>query len=418
MVRPRTQVGLGPSAVDAANELVSAAVSQNTSTVRETPDARADERSAEGKVIRFPAHRREDEAPLEPAPPETALAPMAQVPLATVPLAPYPQSEVKPTVREPLAGRTPNEGVRPAVVYGPSETVRMSPPAPVAAAPPQPAGSATLTSSHHDPPAPTSTRDVPATRSSLSRSSEDLFFKEGEEGRYEGGPSSIPPNTTLTAADPLHEPVAVQRTPEQEERRARFIRWVVLAMGFGIAISTMGIVLRKVAPPAATGDAPLVAPPTLQLPDPAPPVDVPQTAAPPPVLVPPPPTAPLAPEASAAPPPVAETKRLRSLSWRRPSSRRRPSPRNRPPRSSRRRSQPNRRSPPSLRRRSRPHRRHPQRRRPLQHRRHRSPKPPPLRLHQRPRRPQRRRRFRSTRTRLGFGVGGGRQIVSEPAMTG
>src|SRR5204862_2227808 len=98
------------------------------------------------------------------------------------------------------------------------------------------------------------------------------------------------------------------RTPEQEERRAGFIRVVVMVMGFGIAIPVMGFIAKKFFPPPAREDvshsveAPAVAAPAeppaviqeaptaAVLPPPPAVVAPPQVLAPPPS--PPPPAAP------------------------------------------------------------------------------------------------------------------------------
>jgi DNA-binding response OmpR family regulator len=349
VARPRTQVGLGPGAVDQANELAGADLRENTSTTRETPEARAElERNAEAKVIPFPAPRREDEPGPEAAPEPDAdhepvpLTPLMQPPVAPAPnspapepepadsvppeepqrpatnTAPYPPSEVKPTVREPLAPRHALDPpaafpAAPEPIPMPAQTVRLATTPVTPAAPAQTLASSIMTSSHdHDLPVPGRSRDSSPPRA--ARSSEDLFFEEGEEGRYEGGPSHPPRAGVL--ADPLHEDhPRIIRTPEQEERRARFIRWVVLAMGFGIAISMAGVVLNRMAPPPGDSSAvPVVpvpeAPPALEAP---PPVTPPANE-----IVPPPPVgveaapaatapAPEAPPAAApAPPPAAE----------------------------------------------------------------------------------------------------------------
>jgi DNA-binding response OmpR family regulator len=336
-VRPRTQVGLGPGAVDAANELGGADLRENTSTTRETPEARAElERSADAKVIPFPAHRRDDEAAPAPSPEPDAehepvpLTPLMQPPVVAAPepvapeapapdsippaepqrpattTAPYPPSEVKPTVREPLAPRYAFDPpaafpVAPEPIPMPAQTVRLASTPVAPAAPAQTLASSPMTSSSdHDPPLQSRSRDSSPPRAATSRSSEDLFFEDGEEGRYEGGHSHPPKAGALP--DPLHEDhPRVIRTPEQEERRARFIRWVVLAMGFGIAISTMGVVLNRIAPPPEDSSAVPAPPP----PPPEPPQAVePPQAAPLPAneIVPPPPAAVEAAPASAAPP--------------------------------------------------------------------------------------------------------------------
>ncbi len=289
MVRPRTQVGLGPGGVDTGSEL-GQEERRDTSTTRETPEARAD---LDAKVIPFRAQRREDEAvpSLEGTPP--VVSPTA----AAAP----PPSEAKPTVREPLAQRDFSSGSSPSPTSESREGARV-PATPVVSVSQPFHQASNMTTSSHDPPS-TRGQEPPSSRSNLSGSSEDLFFKEGEEGRYEGGPSH-PPSAAPPSQPPLaheheheheHEPRHIVRTPEQEERRARFIRWVVLAMGFAIAIFTMGVVLRNVdgrshedvestpeatpapaAPPVETTPpaeqaAPVEPPPVVAAPVPAPP---------------------------------------------------------------------------------------------------------------------------------------------------
>jgi CheY-like chemotaxis protein len=329
-LRPRTQFGLGPGAVEAALENLS----QHASTTRDTPEARAEaDRAAEGKVIPFPAQRRDDEPPETPdvpspppvtSPPVTSppvtppLVPSAPVHVAPPPREPEPfmpaPSELRPTQREPL-GQRPNSGpsgtlrldATPAPIPAPSPPVAMAPVLPVPAAPLQ--AHKPMTSTPHNDPPPSSgrAREPSSSRAALGPS-EDHFFKIGDAGEYEGGPSHRPPPMPPEEVE-LHHSGRV-RTAEQEERRARFIRWVVLAMGFGIAISTMGVVLRKIAPPPAT-EEPLKPVPAATLPPVEAPPVVKEPA--PAAVIPPPPAAaePLpepapepAPSAAAAPAPA------------------------------------------------------------------------------------------------------------------
>ena len=61
------------------------------------------------------------------------------------------------------------------------------------------------------------------------------FFAEGDEGKYEGGPAKVPPpeeHHELIEVNPRHSV-----TPEQEARRAKFVRYVALITGFGLAIA-------------------------------------------------------------------------------------------------------------------------------------------------------------------------------------
>ena len=267
VTRSRTQFGLGPGVVEVA-----------------APEA---EPALEGKIIPFPAQRRDDEPPVEP-PAESA--PVAAEPEAPAPTPTPAAAELRPVAREPNAARQAS---------GPSGTLRidMTPapipaPAPIVAVDPAPAPASALVaaSSTHKPMTSSPTHDAPPSSEraprepSNVRASEDHFFKIGDAGEYEGGPSHRPPPLVLEEEHELHHSVRV-RTPEQEERRARFIRWVVLAMGFAIAIFTMGIVLKKVAPPPPSPEPVVVHPAVAAPPEPAPVVKEPATAA----VIPPPP---------------------------------------------------------------------------------------------------------------------------------
>jgi DNA-binding response OmpR family regulator len=323
-LRPRTQFGLGPGALEVMASLEPA--SQHASTTRDTPEARLEaERVIEGKVIPFPAQRREDEppeTPQEPSPPPAAQQPqpVPTPPAPEEPVFPIPApSELRPTLREPLvqrAGSGPSGTLRldttPAPIPVPLPPLPSAPVVPVAA-PAQPTYKPMTSSPHNEsPPSSERAREPGSSRGALARHSEADFFKIGDAGEYEGGPSHRPPPIAPEEHEILH-PSGRVRTAEQEERRARFIRWVVLAMGFGIAISTMGVVLRKIAPPPATEE----------LAQPAPAAPPPATAealpivkeAPTAVVVPPPPAEaaePLpepepAPSAVVAPPVAAPT---------------------------------------------------------------------------------------------------------------
>ncbi len=302
--RPRTQFGLGPAPAAVEPPAGLEAHAPRDGSAREATEARADfEPSVEGKVIPFPAQRRDDEPqgepPAEPAPAARELEASGPAP-----------AELRAVARETSAGRQ---------VSGPSGTVRLDltpapipAPAPPVSAEPDAASSALVAASTaHQPTASAPQHDVAA--SSLphrevphARVHEDHFFKIGDAGEYEGGPSHRPPPLLLEEEHELHHSVRV-RTPEQEERRARFIRWVVLAMGFAIAIFTMGIVLKRVAPPPPSPEPPVVQPPVVTAPEPAPVGKEPATAAvipaPPAVTEPPPEAASAAavPESAAAP---------------------------------------------------------------------------------------------------------------------
>ena len=343
--RPRTQFGLGPeaAAVAAAGAAGAEAADggareeprasfDHVSTTRETPMARVSdpERALEAKVIPFPAARREDELVRrddEPVAPE--LDEPAPVP------APDSARDEK-TVREPYVHRQRSEpagaplmggtavgnqtppafpAVSPAV--GPSGTQRMS--ASAVLGPSAPGGDAQSTSPGTGAPDDlvprhAETRDAPSSRSktptvrggrdlSSSRSSEDQFFRAGDEGLYEGGADHEASQRLLTDSDDGGVLPRIVRTPEQEERRARMIRWVVVAMGFAAAIAVSGVVLKRVAP------GPVESAPLAPIPAAPPPVK-PEPAAvqpPQPLPIPPPPEAPVEPPAAAAPEPPPPT---------------------------------------------------------------------------------------------------------------
>jgi DNA-binding response OmpR family regulator len=309
-VRPRTQFGLGPGAVE-ATAAHPEGLSQVLSTTRDTPEARAEGvLVAEGKVIPFPAQRREDEA----AEPQTD--PLIVVPpaLAREDQAPAAPSEMRPTVREPLAPRRAESGpsgtlrleMSPAagmaltgqVGTPPSSAVPGDAPLPVA---PQHQVQINMSSSPHNDPPPSSSQG----HSALSRSSEDLFFKVGDAGEYEGGPSHPPPPLPgVIEPEILLSPrVSSIRTPEQEERRAGFIRVVVMVMGFGIAIPVMGFIAKKFFPPPVREETSQ----SVQAPAAPAPVEPPAVVqeAPTAVVLPPPPTVVEPPPAAVEPPPAA-----------------------------------------------------------------------------------------------------------------
>jgi hypothetical protein len=195
---------------------------------------------------------------------------------------------------------------------GPGGTQRLDT---AALASPQPEAGSTLTSgapadlgAKTDATREASTRNkTPPSGRSLesSRSSEDQFFRAGDEGTYEGGVAEQAQQRSLTdSADDVALPRVV-RTPEQEARRVRLTQYVVTAMGFIAAIAFFGVVLKRFAPePAET--APTSAPAVLP---PAPPPEPvkPAVALPPaePYIPPPPVSAePPAPPSAAVPAPA------------------------------------------------------------------------------------------------------------------
>ena len=350
--RPRTQFGLGPEAAAAGADASEGAGAReelrtsldHVSTTRETPLARGGDadRSPEAKVIPFRASRREDDFVRRDD------EPMANVPAdpAAVP-APDSARDEK-TVREPLGQRLLVSEPAGAPLVGGTTTGVATPPSFPAVPPPDmgpsgtqrltPSPAAALTSSSTD---TTSTlasaavpgeldtrqaeREPPSSRggaqgdSSSARNSEDQFFRAGDEGHYEGGEAELRKRSLV---DSDADVPRVVRTPEQEARRVRLTKVVVMAMGFIAAIAVFGVVLKRIgpepiesapsAPPAAPAPAPVaektepvpVAPPEPIIPaPPAPSVETPAAPATPATEA-SKATAPAAPPAPAAPAPL------------------------------------------------------------------------------------------------------------------
>jgi hypothetical protein len=345
--RPRTALGLGPEAAAAGDasgatggrEEPRPSLEQHVSTTRETPMARgaddrvAADRAAEAKVIPFPASRREDELVRKDDDPVT------DVPAEPAPL-PVPDSaRDEKTVREPILARqfmqsepagapliggtttgTSTPPAFPAVPSpgtGPGGTQRLDAAA-VAAASPAADTASTLTSgatpaelaekkpesnrdlsSRNKTPASGRSHDAPS-----ARTSEDQFFRAGDEGTYEGGAAEQDQQRLLTdSADDVPLPRIV-RTPEQEARRVRLTKVVVMAMGFIAAIAVFGVVLKRLTPEPIETAPPSA--PAAQAPPPAPEPAKPEPALVPaePIIPPPPPSA-APPAAEPAPPPPA-----------------------------------------------------------------------------------------------------------------
>jgi hypothetical protein len=284
----------------------------------------------DAKVIPFPSPHREEEPPATPGlPPPAPPVPPAEAAQKAGPPTQQAPSVLEPTVREPIVERRlsaesapdaapaadpvsahPVVPVAPAAVLpvaaGPGGTIRTAVPGALVRSDEElpVAGSNMSSSTIED--SPPSSRGSRADGS--ARHSEEQFFQAGEEGTYEGGHASIRPLTPHDEHEVAHH--RPLRTPEQEERRARFIRWVVLAMGFGIAMSVMGVVLQRVAPPPV---APVVTDePAVPVAEPPPvatavqPEPQPEPAPPPPAAAEVPPVT--APEPSAAPPPAEPPK--------------------------------------------------------------------------------------------------------------
>jgi hypothetical protein len=111
-----------------------------------------------------------------------------------------------------------------------------------------------------------------ATEKPAHRDHEDLFhdpfFSAGEQGRYDGGPLTVAEQSQ--DFDSLHGEIGDKlfRTPEQEARRQRLIKWVSLTLGAVAAVLFVGAYVALNQP----NDAPegvVVTPPVIETPAPA-----------------------------------------------------------------------------------------------------------------------------------------------------
>ncbi|MCC6216654.1 MAG: response regulator [Polyangiaceae bacterium] len=157
---------------------------------------------------------------------------------------------------------------------------------------------------------------------------DDEFFTAGDEGRYEGGHAHLAEDELDDLDGPARRP---PRTPEQEQRRARFIRLVAGVAGFAIAVFAVAVVTRQ-GPAPAPSPAPRAPEPPVALEPRAPAATTAATTAEPRAVaeLPPPPEQP-PPRASAAPgaaatalPPAAAPPPGPPPAERRPPSRPRP----------------------------------------------------------------------------------------------
>jgi hypothetical protein len=305
----RTHFGLGPVEHTPRYD-DNPSTAGEISTGRDAPAAKSssEERSARGgepeappeaKVIPFRSFRREEDetapshATVEPTPHSLSHVPNEARPTTREPFARV-RAEVSPVVPEPAAPVSQRLAPAPVVAVGHEKPAQPAepavPPAEPAAALPLVARSATSEVATMESVLPDDALPPP----SSVDPHEDDFFSQGDEGAYEGGPSHRPPAPLHELVDEYEAPVPrISRTPEQEQRRARYLRWVVLAMGFGLSISLTAFLLRKLSP------APNEQVTTTVTQEPEAPVPV-QAAPPPvadPVIVPPPP--PPAPEPEA-----------------------------------------------------------------------------------------------------------------------
>lgn len=79
---------------------------------------------------------------------------------------------------------------------------------------------------------------------------QDHFFSQGDEGLYEGGPATLEEQKEHIAAlqaDVLEENRrSIMRTPEQEARRAKFVRLVVRVVGSCVAVLLVALVWARI----------------------------------------------------------------------------------------------------------------------------------------------------------------------------
>ena len=132
----------------------------------------------------------------------------------------------------------------------------------------------------------------------------DRFFMDGDEGRYEGGAAELGAHEPLDPAIELAVPEVV-RSPEQEARRERFIKFVSAAVGFAVAIFATAWVFSRwqhvpAAPPGSSDQ-------TTSAPSPAEPAKPVLVEPPEPPPAEPPQAKPAEPPAQAEPPPPAST---------------------------------------------------------------------------------------------------------------
>jgi DNA-binding response OmpR family regulator len=231
-----TQMGLGPL-VPAAT--VAAPTGEGiAATVRATPAAR----QGESNVIPFPSRREEATGMGEGPPP----LPQGPHPGATLPGAAY---------------------SLPAHAYPPASA---SHPPPLPKPEPKQEADSEANTASAEPPM---TRAEPAVERGKrgARRDEDNFgdfFEAGDAGTYEGGPASIPPPPVPLAAavvpDALESEEEVERpfvrTPEQEARRARFMRIVLTIAIIAAVLSAIALIIGR-SRPTASSEVPSAAKP-------------------------------------------------------------------------------------------------------------------------------------------------------------
>ena len=260
-----------PSPADSADARSATFDVGQPSTIRETPIARA----GEGKVIRFPAYRKEDEVepqprvelqPQEPvyaqppriitqnlpdavresaasAEPPAALEPAPVTPVMS--LAEREPGGPAQTVREPAlaraAERLAGDPSTTMTLGSPASSEQASRPAPQRSVPPPlPEASAaealgSSASAHASPSAGSAAREpeLPA----LVDDAHDEFFSAGESATAH----ELHGHEAHSFDHEEESPQVVRRTPEQEARRERNIKYVSLVIGLGLAIPCVAL---------------------------------------------------------------------------------------------------------------------------------------------------------------------------------
>ncbi len=215
----RAAVAIAKSAVDGSSP----------STTRATPDALG----PQGNVIPFPASRRDEEE-----------AQQGESVKADIP-AEDQESELARKTKRPQTRKKKRKGRK-------SSTTAAGPATPAAATAkpktpaPAPAASKSKTPAKERPKVEPAAASAVAPRGGKKAAEEewhDDFFAEGDEGRYEGGPATIPPPDVFEDLDSAHSSRA-SLTPDQIARRTRSQRVVAGVIGFLLAVG--GVALWQV----------------------------------------------------------------------------------------------------------------------------------------------------------------------------
>lgn len=250
---PKTTLPDTPEARAAVAIATSAAESVPATTTRETPEARGLVAPiVPAKVIPFPAKKDEEGAP----------------PAGTATSESSPDSvEENDLAKKRAAAKKKNRKQES------PETVRATPVAQKRGATTLPSAdaeaSAAVATAATEAPEVTEKATTPSDKAPAKggKGADDswhghlTFFAEGDAGRYEGGPAHASPQEH--AEMELEARPRLSVTPEQEARRVKFVRYVAVITGFGLAVAVFAIYrasqrtdLESAAPAPAT-----VAPP-------------------------------------------------------------------------------------------------------------------------------------------------------------